>query len=112
MSRIPMQHRGKRPRFFDTKGVDELVSMVLEVTTEVWVLKKRLYLLEKVAADAGVALTPGIENYALSETEIEELDTLRHKLIARILRSCEGDFVPTHRVAESNDQASQNAEAA
>ena len=48
MNRIPMRHRGKRPRFFEAKGMDELMSMVLEVTTEVWVLKKRLYLLERV----------------------------------------------------------------
>ncbi len=112
MKRIPMKHRGKRPRFFEAKGMDELMSMVLEVTTEVWVVKKRLYLLERVANNAGISLTPGIENYELNEDEIKDLDNLRHKLIATVLRATEGEFVPTHRVADSNDQASQNTEAA
>ena len=47
--RIPLSHRGKRPRFFDASGTDELMSMVLELTAELWVVKKRLYLLERVA---------------------------------------------------------------
>ncbi len=112
MSRIPLQHRGKRPRFFEAKGMDEMMSMVLELTTEIWVVKKRLYLLERVAGSAGVSLTPEIENYDLSEQEIKDLDSLRHKLIATVLRGTEGEFVPTYKVADSNEQANQNAEAA
>ena len=69
-SRIPKQHRGKRPRFFQAHGMDEMMSMVLELTAELWVIKKRLYLLERVAGQAGVPLTPEIEGYNLSETEI------------------------------------------
>jgi len=100
MSRIPMQHRGKRPRFFEAKGIDELMSMVLELTTEVWVIKKRLYLLENVAGQAGVSLTEEIENYELSEAEIKELDSLRHQLISTVLRSTEGQFSPTTKIGE------------
>ena len=112
MKRIPMRHRGKRPRFFEAEGIDELMSMVLEVTTEVWVLKKRLYLLERVANNSGISLTPEIENDELSDAEIIELDGLRAKLIATVLHSTDSDFVPTHRVDESNQQANQNTEAA
>ena len=36
---IPMQHRGKRPRFFAAEGMDEMMSMVLELTSEVWAFK-------------------------------------------------------------------------
>lgn len=112
MSRIPMQHRGKRPRFFAAEGMDELVSMVLELTAEVWVVKKRLYLLERVAGDQGVELTPGIEGYELSDTEIRELDELRSRLISTVLRSTEGQYSPTQRIKEGSGSAGQNAEAA
>ena len=112
MSRIPMQHRGKRPRFFAAEGMDELVSMVLELTAEVWVVKKRLYLLERVAAGQGVSLTPGIEDYELNATEIQELDELRSRLIATVLRSTEGQYSPTQRIKEGSEAAGQNAEAA
>lgn len=90
-SRIPLSHRGKRPRFFTASGTDELMSMVLELTAELWVIKKRLYLLERVAGQAGVPLTPQIEGYDLSADEVAELDQRRRLLIATVLRSLESD---------------------
>lgn len=98
--RIPLGHRGKRPRFFNTSGVDELMSMVLELTAELWVIKKRLYLLERVAGQAGVPLTPQIENYDLSADEVTELDKRRRLLIATVLRSLETDQADRGRVRE------------
>lgn len=89
--RIPLSHRGKRPRFFEADGADELLSMVLELTAELWVVKKRLYLLERVAGQAGLPLTPGIEDYDLNEGEVTDLDERRRQLIATVLRSLEGD---------------------
>jgi len=107
-----MKHRGKQPRFFAAEGVDELVSMVLELTTEVWVVKKRLYLLEKVAGDQGIDLTPSIENCDLDEQEIKDLDAMRSHLIKRILRATEGSYSSTQRVKDGPADAGQNAEAA
>lgn len=112
MANIPMQHRGKRPRFFAAEGMDEMMSMVLELTAEVWVLKKRMYLLEKVAEDSGVSLTPGIENYDLSDEEVRELDGLRRSMIASVLRSTESDFSPTQRFRKSATAANPHVEAA
>ena len=111
MSRIPMQHRGKRPRFFPVAGIDELMSMVLELTAELWVIKKRLYLLERVAGQAGVALTPQIENYNLSDAEVEELDNLRRQMIATVLRSLEGEFSNLAKVREEAKVTGKHDEA-
>lgn len=98
--RIPMNHRGKRPRFFSSSGTDELMSMVLELTAELWVVKKRLYLLERVAGQAGVPLTPQIEAYELDEGEVAELDARRSLLISTVLRSLEVDPVERGRMRE------------
>jgi hypothetical protein len=98
--RMPLRHRGKRPRFFTTSGTDELMSMVLELTAELWVIKKRLYLLERVAGQAGVPLTPEIEGYELSPDEVTELDQRRRLLIATVLRSLESDPAERSRVRE------------
>jgi hypothetical protein len=92
MARVPMSHRGKRPRFFPSTGMDEMVSMMIELTAEVWVLKKRLYLLERVAGDKGLDLTSGIEGYALSPGEVDELAAERKKMIANVLRALEAEF--------------------
>lgn len=104
MSRIPMQHRGKRPRMFTTPGMDEMVSISLELMAEVWVLKKRLYLLERTAGDAGLELSPGIENYSLSEAEVAELDAMRHRMISNVLRSLEANNV-AHTQVRSEAEA-------
>jgi hypothetical protein len=92
MASIPMSHRGKRPRFFPTAGMDEMVSMMVELTAEVWVLKKRLYLLEKVAADQGLDFTARIEAYAMEQSEVDELAAERKKMIANVLRALEAEF--------------------
>jgi hypothetical protein len=110
-SRIPKQHRGKRPRFFQAHGMDEMMSMVLELTSEIWVLKKRLYLLEKVADDAGISLTAGIEGYDLSAAEIAELDSLRSDFIAAVLRSTESDFSETRKVRDGGADRHNDADA-
>lgn len=99
-SRIPLGHRGKRPRFFDSAGSDELLSMVLELTAELWVLRKRMYLLEKVAGRAGLPLTEGIEGYELGADEVVELDGRRRELLATVLRSLEGDPAERRKVRQ------------
>lgn len=107
--RIPLSHRGKRPRFFDAGGTDELMSMVLELTAELWVVKKRLYLLERVAGQAGVPLTPEIEAYELNPDEVAELDERRRLLIATVLRSLEVDQTGRSHVREEMEATGRAA---
>ncbi len=102
--RVPLAHRGKRPRFFAGSGTDELMSMVLELTAELWVIRKRLYLLERVAGQAGVPLTPGIEGYELSPDEVAELDQRRQQLIAAVLRSLETDSTERRHIRDEMAQ--------
>jgi hypothetical protein len=109
--RIPMSHRGKRPRFFSASGTDELMSMVLELTAELWVVKKRLYLLERVAGQAGVPLTPQIEGYELNEEEVAELDERRRLLISTVLRSLEVDPVERGKMREEMETMGSPANA-
>ena len=92
--------------------MDEMVSMVLELTAETWVIKKRLYLLERVAEKAGVSLTDGIEQYNLDDTELAELDEMRRKLIATVMRSTEADFAPIHRVRDRKSTVQLHDDAA
>jgi hypothetical protein len=92
MTRLAMSHRGKRPRFFPTAGMDEMVSMMMELTAEVWVLKKRLYLLERAAGDKGLDLTTAIEQAQLSTAETDRLEADRKAMVANLLRAIEAEF--------------------
>lgn len=97
MNRIPMQTRGKRPRFFPEAGQDESISMMLELLSEVWMVRERLYALEKVAAKHGLDLTPDIEEWRPDEDEAAELAQHRRQMIQSMLRSVEARHVPgTH----------------
>jgi hypothetical protein len=80
--------------------------MMVELTAEVWVLKKRLYLLEKVAAEQGLDFTARIEAYAMEQAEVEELAGERKKMIANVLRALEAEFgAPADAPAETLEDA-------
>lgn len=105
MSRIKMQSDGKRPRFFPESGADEMVSMMLELMSEVWVLKERLYVLEQVATEQGLDLANGIENWQPDAQQIEERAAARAEFIASVTRSINANNVPGLHLRRSLDAA-------
>jgi len=109
MSRIPMQSRGKRPRFFAESGTDETMSMLLELMAELWTVKERLYAVEQAAGDAGLDLTSRIEAWQPSEKQAAELDDARQRMIASVLRSIEARHVRGAHLRETLDEASEEA---
>lgn len=58
---LPRTVRGKRPEFFATEGVDEVLSMVLVLAQELHVVRERLDSAERVMANHGIALADEIE---------------------------------------------------
>ena len=103
MSQIPLDSTGKRPRFFAEKGGDETVSMMLELMAEFWTMRERLYALERVAEQAGLPLTQGIEEWQPSPDEAAELDQDRKRMIQTVLRSLEANHVPGLHLRRSLD---------
>ena len=93
MTQIPLTQKGKRPSFFDESAVDQMVTMMLEMMAELWVVKERVYTLEKVLGDAGIAAKEQIETCELSAEEVAELEGARRKFIETIMRSLEANFV-------------------
>ena len=103
MSQIPMDSTGKRPRFFAEKGSDEMVSMMLELMSEFWAMRERLYALERAAEEAGLPLTQRIEEWQPSAEEAAELDQDRQRMIQTVLRSLEANHVPGLHLRRSLD---------
>jgi hypothetical protein len=93
MTQIPVTPKGKRPSFFDESAVDQIVTMMLEVMAELWVVKERVYTLEKVLDEAGMAATEKVEAFKMNPDEIAELEGARRKYIETIMRSLETNFV-------------------
>ena len=76
--------KGKRMRFFDAQGVDELVSICMGLAQEMWVIKERQVALESIAAKKGVVLPDDIESHVFSDDERTTLDSERQGCIDRI----------------------------
>ena len=104
MTEIPLAQRGKRPSFFDESAVDQVVTMMLEVMAELWVVKERVYVLEKVLDEAGIATTEQVESRALTENEVAELEIARRKYVETIMRSLEADFVDRGSLQKEVDE--------
>lgn len=93
MTQIPLIQKGKRPSFFEESAVDQLVTMMLEMMAELWVVKERIYTLEKVLGDAGIAVREQIDTCKFSAEQAAELERERRKLIETVMRSLEANFV-------------------
>ena len=77
----------KRQAFFESDAVDQLVSMVLEVAAEQWVLRERVFVIERAMGKLGLNLSAAVEDYRLSEAEQATLAAMRKTLIDNLMRT-------------------------
>jgi hypothetical protein len=91
---LPVDAAGRRPAFFAQDGVDQLLTMVLELATELWVLRERVFVIEAVAADNGLPLTSGVETYTLSAEQRAELARMRSAMMDQLFRTLNQDNRP------------------
>ena len=111
MSQIPMDSAGKRPRFFPSSGTDESVSMILELMSEVWIVRERLYALEQVVEEAGLEISDRLEKWRPTAEQDRKLDEQREQFIKSVLRSLEANHVPGRHLRRSLDTAAEADEA-
>jgi hypothetical protein len=91
---LPLDAAGRRPAFFSQDGVDQLLTMVLELATELWVLRERVFVIEAAAADHGLPLKTAVETYALSAEQSAELARIRGAMMDQLFRSLHQDNRP------------------
>lgn len=87
MARIPLKARGRGNRFFEAEGVDELISMVLELTAEVSTIRERQFVTERVLERHDIRVGDAIDAYQLSPEEESRLADDRERLIGIVLRT-------------------------
>lgn len=98
---LPRTVRGKRPRFYDTPGVDELMSMMLALTQELSVLRDRVDAAERVMAKHGTDLASEIEALELDEATLKAREAARSSLYDRVF------FIFAQQRAELEERESQ-----
>jgi len=76
-----------RQSFFESESIDQIVTMILELATEVWTVRERLYVLEHAADKLGIPLRKALEEYQYSEAEAAELTAMRQRMLKELLRT-------------------------
>jgi hypothetical protein len=77
--------KGKRSNFFDDPAIDSVVSMLLALSSEVWSLRERVFVIEKVADEQGLNMAAAVEAYKLDPEEQQTLSDQRQDFIQRIM---------------------------
>ena len=84
---LPLDAAGDRQTFFREGGVDQLLSMVLELAAELWVVRERVYRLETAGEVDGVPLRTLAEALELNAEQQAELAGMRESFLRGLYRS-------------------------
>ena len=79
--------RGKRPSFFDDKATDQLMSALVNLLADHWVLRERLFVVERLAERKGLFSKAEVELFELSDAHRKELNEMRQALLQDVFRS-------------------------
>ncbi|MEE2705301.1 MAG: hypothetical protein VX397_04190 [Pseudomonadota bacterium] len=93
--------KGKRMRFFESQGVDELVSICMGLAQELWVYKEKQAVIEDLLNQKNIILDKELEQHSFSEESRLSLDNQRQEFIDRI-------FFTLREEAESLQHSSKN----
>ena len=84
MRQLERNARGKRPQFYTAPGLDEAMSMIMVLASELAVLRDRLDSAERVAKANGIDLAAGIEALELDQAALETREIWRQDFLGRL----------------------------
>ena len=84
--KFPRRAKGKRPQFFDSPEIDQMMTFIIELTTEVSVLRDRLNTVEHLLDSQGTISREDIENFTPDPAVEAERLHARRALIEKVFR--------------------------
>jgi hypothetical protein len=76
--------KGKRPGFYETPVLDQMMSMIMVLAGEVSVLGDQIDLMQRAAATTGLDLAGAMRGLTLDQTALEEREARRQALLERL----------------------------
>lgn len=76
--------KGKRPHFYESPGLDQAMSMIMVLASELATLRDRQDSAERVAKAHGIDLAAGIETLDLDQDALEEREARRQGFLDRL----------------------------
>ena len=83
---LPRQTKGKRPAFFDDPAIDQVMTFVLELATELAVVRERLDTVEWLLDEHGSVTREQIEAYEPSPEVEQQRKQWLEEYFSRVLR--------------------------
>jgi hypothetical protein len=84
--RLPRETLGKRPHFFDDPALDQMMTFIVELTTEVAVLRERLDTVERLLDTRGSITRADIEAFRADAGAESERNVWRDAYLKRVFR--------------------------
>ena len=84
--KLPRHTRGKRPHFFDDPAIDQMMTFLLELTTEVSVMRERLDTVEQLLDRSGSVTRAAIEAFVPDAALESERAAWRDAYVKRVFR--------------------------
>ena len=99
---LPRSTRGRRPHFFDNPETDVLMSVVLELASELSVLYDRVDAMQRVMDAQGVLASKTLEAFEPSAEQAAERAERRQEYMQRLFRvvRSEAKVFPTSQAEE------------
>ena len=88
---LPRRSKGKRPTFFKDQSVDHLMTMILELSTELSVVYSRVDTLERVLEDAKLIDRARLETYQPDQKAEADRAEWRALFLDRLFRTIRED---------------------
>ena len=96
------ESRGKRPQFYDDPQMDQVMSMLMVLASEVSVLADHIDGIERVAAAQGLDLKAGLAELELTEEALTEREQRRQAFLGKLFYLLRKEAA---EVAAADDQA-------
>ncbi len=84
--KLPVTTRGKRPHFFDDPAIDQVMTFLIELATEVAVLRERHDTVERLLDQQGSITRAAIEAYRAPPAVEAERAAQREAYLKRVFR--------------------------
>lgn len=88
---LPRVPKGKRPHFFEDKSTDHLLTMVLEMSTELYAVYSRLDSLERYLAQKGSVDLEQLDGFKPDEAAQNDRLAWREQFLERLFRTVSVD---------------------
>lgn len=96
---------GKRPSFIGENALDHMFTMIMELSSQVWVLKERLYVYESLNKEANTFSKEDVEGWTPSADQAVELEAMRQVMLQSLFRSVTAKEPSAKMPVETEDPA-------